>query len=697
MPGSVSNLGLGTSLDLQGILDGLKKADEISITKIKNEKTELEARRNEFNTINAKLLSMKSDALNLSLSSNYLKRTSSISNKDVMSATISDGADLGSHAIAVSRLAGQSSFVSAGMASATATIDVSVPYTDTSHRSGTGVATDTEIFLPAGEDITVTYGSGATQRTITLNGGGSGMSLRDIANNFKNLPANDDGGGNNYVDANIVTGGDGNLYLEFAASALDPNQIVQVTDSPAAMNFSVPSGSETFSYSVGDGDPISITVPEGTTLTGLAELINDNENNGGVTASVINTGSGNTPYKLLLKSNDSGESNRITFHSMLNNLAFTEENGAGFTMRSDNAVTFDDPIVIRAADGNTDFVFAEDNGDGYGSSITATIADGVYQNGDKLAQAVEAALEEASNQNGNGADYTVSYNTGTQRLEITQDGTLTGLRMDWTDPSSKAAASLGFTQDHTITPKESSLNSAFTVDGINYQREKSSAITDVVEGISFNLAATGSSNLSITQDTSNIAKEIKDLVTTLNELIKEIDANDDYNKETDTWGTLAKTPSIRGTKEQIVGLLTTRFNTGGSVNSFHDLGFEVARDGTVSLDESVLNQKLSGSFSDVQTFFLGKTGSNGVADQLNDMVKQFTKAQGLMQSEMTNVDARISQINEDIKTKTEHLDKRYDTMASQFTELDKYLRQMQSQQNFITRMTEAQNNQNNNN
>ncbi len=689
MVGSITSLGIGSSLDLQGILDSLRKADEAGITKIENEKTELEARKNEFNAINAKFLSMKSDALTLSLSSNYLKRSSSISNSDVLSASVSDGADLGSHSMEISRLASHSSFLSAGMAESS--YSVTTPNIQT---ATTGVSDpSTDIVLAANEEMTVTYGTGDDRITLTLNGGATGMTLDEITTNFKNIAENDAGGGDSFVSANVNQGDDGLYYLEFTPSngGTGPDHRLMVTQPPAATAFTA---QETvFSYAVGDGDPITISVPADTSLTGLAQLINDQTGNGGVTASVINTGATDAPYKLLLKSDNTGESGRIHMLSPLPALSMTEEHGGEFIMRGQNALDFSSPIVIRQIDGNTDFVFSEDNGSGYGSSITATIADGVYQDGDELAQAVETAMENASSANGFAVNYSVAFNSATQRLEIAQDGTLTALKMEWDNALSKAAPKLGFdTTEQIITPKASSLNAALTVDGIDYQRESNTRVSDIVSGISLTFSSVGSSTFSISQDTSGITKEIKELISTLNELAKEIDANDDYNEETNEWGTLAKTPSIRSAKERLLNLMGSELNVEGNVNSFYDLGFQVARDGTISLDETVLNAKVTSSFGDIETFLLGTDEITGMADQVNDLIKEFTKAQGLIQSESAAVDSRIQQINEDITLKTEQLDKRYDTMSAQFTALDQYMRQMQSQQNFITQMTESQKN-----
>lgn len=87
---------------------------------------------------------------------------------------------------------------------------------------------------------------------------------------------------------------------------------------------------ETFSYHLGSsGDVISLEVPDQTTLEGLAKLINEDANNPGVTATVINDGDPTTPYKLVLRADNSGEDNRIYIDSQLSGYTLTEVVGAG--------------------------------------------------------------------------------------------------------------------------------------------------------------------------------------------------------------------------------------------------------------------------------------------------------------------------------------------------------------------------------
>lgn len=71
-----------------------------------------------------------------------------------------------------------------------------------------------------------------------------------------------------------------------------------------------PSGEDkTFLYSV-DSVNYSITVPDGATLVELVELINDDVNNPGVSATILNDGGDENPYHLILTS-ETGEDNAI--------------------------------------------------------------------------------------------------------------------------------------------------------------------------------------------------------------------------------------------------------------------------------------------------------------------------------------------------------------------------------------------------
>ncbi|HOC37820.1 MAG TPA: flagellar filament capping protein FliD [Thermodesulfobacteriota bacterium] len=96
-----------------------------------------------------------------------------------------------------------------------------------------------------------------------------------------------------------------------------------------------------FSYTYA-GITTSIAVPENTTLAELRDLINNDENNPGIIATIVNDGTGlNTAYHLQLAGTDSGAMNRIEniTHS-LDNFSKAGSSGYGFseTQKAQNAM-----------------------------------------------------------------------------------------------------------------------------------------------------------------------------------------------------------------------------------------------------------------------------------------------------------------------------------------------------------------------
>ncbi|MCG8633727.1 MAG: flagellar filament capping protein FliD [Desulfobacterales bacterium] len=681
--GSVSTLGIGSTLDLQGIIDGLKEADEATITQKENEITELKATQDEFNVINAKLLAMKSSARNLSLGSNWLVRTSSVSS-DNISATVADGTQTGNYTVEVDRLASQSSFISSGFEESSSSVHI-----PTTQKSANGFDATTDTFLAEDDTMVITYGTGDDAKTISLTGAAGGYTLDDIVNEINTHTDNDDGSGGTYVTASTYQDSDNKYHIQITATSggTGADNKVKVTEPPDTTGFAADDA--TFSYRLGDNTAISLSITEDTSLTDLVTQINEDENNPGVTASLVNTGIGTSPYKLVLTSDDSGEDNRIAITTNLTDLPLTEQNGSGYIMESESTIDPSAYIVITQAKGNTDFVFQEDTGSGYSSDITATIADGAYNDGDELAAAVEKAMEDASAASGSSIDYTVAWNSSSSKLEISEAGTLTNLNIKWSDAGSTAATDLGFTNDLAITPSASSLNAAVKVDGVNYQRQTNSSLTDLITGITLTLSDTGSSTITVGQETESLEEDITALVTVLNEIVSEIDSNDDYDEDTDTWGSLAKSSSIQTLESTLLSNLGLTIDTGSSISSLYDLGFEVDDSGNITLDADALSSALSTNFDDLKTFMLGTDDVDGLAETLNDYLLELTMGSGYIDSETSGIDDKIEALEDSIEKQQEVIDSKYETMTETFVQLDSYMRQMESMSNYVSEMFSA--------
>ncbi len=324
---------------------------------------------------------------------------------------------------------------------------------------------------------------------------------------------------------------------------------------------------ETFSYHIGSGDTISLTVPDGTTLEELASLINDDTNNPGVTASVIDDGDTSTPYRLLLKADETGETSRIYVDSQLSGYTLTELQGAS----------------------------------------------------------------------------------------------------------------------------SSSLNAEVEVDGVVYQRTGNSGITDIIGGVTLNLLDTGTASVSVSSDIEGLKDSIMNLVDSFNSVISSIKDQTGYDSD-GTPGLLNDSSTIKSLRYQLLDMLSVTIDTGGSVQSMFDLGLEVNRDGTLTLDETTLDDALSSNFSDVQSLFLGDDSNSvtGLADQLNDALREMTRpSTGLMATEHTAADERIQRIDAQIESTTARLDRKYEILAQQFAQLDNFMNNMQSMSSYLTSQFDA--------
>ncbi|MGV1099868.1 flagellar filament capping protein FliD [Thiovibrio sp. JS02] len=95
---------------------------------------------------------------------------------------------------------------------------------------------------------------------------------------------------------------------------------------------------QAFVFKLGSGSNVTITVPDGTTLTQLATLINESEDNPGVTATVINDGSAIDPYKLVLQTEGTGRDNEISISAQLPDLAMAVQGESGDNLNAELTV-----------------------------------------------------------------------------------------------------------------------------------------------------------------------------------------------------------------------------------------------------------------------------------------------------------------------------------------------------------------------
>ncbi|WP_457745043.1 flagellar filament capping protein FliD [Sulfurimonas sp.] len=237
--------------------------------------------------------------------------------------------------------------------------------------------------------------------------------------------------------------------------------------------------------------------------------------------------------------------------------------------------------------------------------------------------------------------------------------------------------------DDTVTDGyqkiQDSVDAVFKYNGIETTRS-SNTIDDLVLGMSITLKEEGDfSNVTVSQDTGKIVDEVQLFVDNYNTLMQNLNDMTAYNKDTGALGVFQGDSFVNGLKRDISGIATSRFGT----SSLMDYGIDVDRYGVMSLDSSVLENKLQSDPESVKTFFSGGTDSSGndvtgFFTNFDDNVKQYTGLGGLL----TNFDSGLTKDATnlaDSKTRAQaSIDSRYEIMTKRFTAYDAMISRLNS-------------------
>lgn len=701
--GTISSLGVGSGLELQSILDQLREVDSQLIERKKNDVTAYETQLNEFTTVNNKLLSLKSNALDLSLSSTYLGRTITSSDEKVLTATVSDGTTVQSDSITVDRIASKSSWISAG-----ATARDAIVYVPTTQQSTTGVAdAAVDSIVTTDGSLVLAFGDTPTPITVAVT---SGMTMNDVVTAI-NTDAENVGGGANgrLVTASTYTlNSETFLRIETdTVGGTGETNRVAVTSNGTDLTLAAPS--KTLSYSQ-DGNIISLDIAADTTMEQLVAQINDDTNNPGVTASIIDDGSGTTPYRLVLQANETGSDQEIALLSQMPDLALSVQGSTGSTLNAQiqlDGITYQrqnnsindviSGVTMSLQSAGSASISVSNNSANVKEMVTAMVTaynDLVQEistnsNYDETTESFGTlsgtTIRDIPNLLGSimsttvaGSDDYISYTYDAQKTE--------GSTLTKTDHNVYSMFDIGMelNRDGTITMDSSVLDSALSVApgavqnfflGVNetttipvvptYQASTTgvdNSFTDsVVPADGTLVIAYGENGAStITVDIGPTAG-----VATMDHLVTAI------NGDTENVGT------------GINGRMVTASTYDVDGKTYLKIASDTANPSGEANRVAITTNDTSLTFS-APTERYETTDIKGFADTVNDFLRELTGATGQVAAEKTAAQQRIDDLNLKIAEDTTRLDNKYDLLAKQFVQLDRYMNQMTSISSYLT-------------
>lgn len=200
----------------------------------------------------------------------------------------------------------------------------------------------------------------------------------------------------------------------------------------------------------------------------------------------------------------------------------------------------------------------------------------------------------------------------------------------------------------------SALDASLKVNGLDITRP-TNTISDAVSGVTFNLKQTGDASVTVARAT-DISDKLQAFINAYNAVQDFINGQYKTDSRGHPTGTLAGDSTLRTVQQALRNAIGESSSTnGGALTSLTDIGVGRDENGHLTLDTTVLNQKLNSSFNDVRSLLAGSDAthagfaadfysvSNGLSDNISGVVQAAIK--GYQDSAQRLNDSAANQIN----------------------------------------------------
>ena len=390
---------------------------------------------------------------------------------------------------------------------------------------------------------------------------------------------------------------------------------------------------------------------------------------------------------------------------------------------------------------NSNFVISASNNTilfNDGTDKTATITAGTYT-GSELATAVQTALNTAY---GSSA-FTVSYDSAATKFSIT-NGTGSSVNFLWGNSSTTTEQILGFdpvtdtvadsgsatsddlvdgtykltiTSDSTgasnslkiqidedndgtyeesgetdtvglsslaynssggytnMTQSQAAADASITINGLAVARSTNS-LTDVITDVTLNLVKVTSSaiTLTIAESSTTLKSKVTSFVSSYNQLMGNIkNLRGDINKK----GILSGDTTTLTLSNLLRRVITTKYND----KTLASLGLSHDKNGTLSINSTILDSEISGSSADVTAAL------NDMAESLESSLSDYIST--IIPAKKNGYQESMKSIQKDKSDFTRTLDLTETALRAKFRALEKALNQLQGTSNYLTQQMDS--------
>lgn len=327
----------------------------------------------------------------------------------------------------------------------------------------------------------------------------------------------------------------------------------------------------------------------------------------------------------------------------------TEEIGTGVITIATGSGSFD--VAISSTANTISDIRNAINNDANNTGVTASVI--TVDGGDKL--------------------ILTSDKGGTENvLQITVSDDGDGDDTDNTDGLSRLVYETSGTQN--LTQVQAGVDASFTID--TYTVTKSSnTITDVIEGVTINLVATGNATVEVSEDKGVALSSMQKLASSYNGVVDSISALRTSGMAGDSLLRnieVALRDVFRAETSGLAGTLTTSYEAGFSFDKY----------GQLSIDTTTFNAALADDFDGLKSYFTDTY--QGFGDRMDKLIDSYAGVDGSIDGRTTSLNTQADGILDQISTMQVRLTNIEARYRAQFSALDALVASLNVTSDYLT-------------
>ena len=430
------------------------------------------------------------------------------------------------------------------------------------------------------------------------------------------------------------------------------------------------SSDKSVTLEIGLGDEsVSIDIGANATLEDLKETINNA--GAGVTASIIDTGIGDNPYKLVLKADKTGKNNIIKFD-------FSKIDDLGLNATDYKSKVYNSDTDVVNSTGSTQTFTVAVNGEHYQMDV---------EDGTTVSDFIDAINNGGlKDSEGNSLGISAEFVDGQIKFNIQAIGDIS---IDDSNLTTSFNDNTDFSNSNRL---QTAQNSNFTYNGVEVERE-SNTIEDLIPGVTINLSSTGKSTVKIDNNVDEIVKSIKKFVADYNSMVSNLQSLTAYDKDSGNVGLFQGDSDFTMLSSKfshdIFGVVltdkVTKTDRNGNqyteniIFSATDVGFSINRNGMLSFDESKFKESYEKAPDLTQRFF--ETAFTNLKTDFETSITGDNSNLNLLDKQIKDEEDRYEDRKDAMK---KFLETKYEIMAKQFAAYDESINKFNAMSQTLT-------------